>query len=90
MRNHYKIILGAAAWLVRDDPAAFTAALIALVGAQLTSYIRAKAESLGFEATVQWCAAGPHGFVHGLGALQASKEAWDRLLSFHGVPAGDA
>lgn len=46
--------------------------------------------ALGFEATVQWCAAGPHGFVHGLGALQASKEAWDHLLSFHGVPAGDA
>jgi two-component system OmpR family response regulator len=45
--------------------------------------------ALGFEAVVQWCAAGPHGFVHGLGALQASKEAWDRLLSLHGVPAGD-
>jgi CheY-like chemotaxis protein len=46
--------------------------------------------ALGFEAVVQWCAAGPHGFVHGLGALQASKEAWDRLLSLHGVAAGDA
>jgi CDP-diacylglycerol--glycerol-3-phosphate 3-phosphatidyltransferase len=45
-------ILGAAAWLVRDDPLAFTAALVAMGGAQLTSYIRAKAESLGFEATV--------------------------------------
>jgi CheY-like chemotaxis protein len=46
--------------------------------------------ALGFEAIVQWCAAGPQGFVHGLGALQASKEAWERLLTLHGVPAGDA
>lgn len=44
---------------------------------------------LGFEAVVQWCAAGPQGFVHGLGALQASKEAWDRLLSLHGAAAGE-
>ena len=45
-------ILGAAAWLVREDALAFGAAIVALVGAQLTSYIRAKAESLGWEATV--------------------------------------
>lgn len=44
---------------------------------------------LGFEAVVQWCAAGPQGFVHGLGALQASKEAWDRLLSLFGAAAGE-
>jgi CheY-like chemotaxis protein len=40
---------------------------------------------LGFEAVVQWCAAGPQGFVHGLGELQASKETWDRLLSVFGA-----
>ena len=45
-------ILGLAAWLVREDALAFGAAIVALVGAQLTSYIRAKAESLGWEATV--------------------------------------
>ena len=44
---------------------------------------------LGFEAVVQWCAAGSQGFVHGLGALQASKEAWDRLLSIFGAAAGE-
>lgn len=46
------MILGAAAWMVREDPLAFGIAIVALVGAQLTSYIRAKAESLGWEATV--------------------------------------
>ena len=45
-------ILGAIAWLVRDDPLSFGVAIVAMVGAQLTSYIRAKAESLGWEATV--------------------------------------
>ncbi len=46
------IILGTAAWLVRDDPLLFTVAMVALGGAQVTSYIRAKAESLGWNATV--------------------------------------
>ena len=46
------MILGAAAWMVREDALAFGVAIVALVGAQLTSYIRAKAESLGWEATV--------------------------------------
>lgn len=45
-------ILGAAAWLVRGDPLLFTVAIVALAGAQLTSYVRAKAESLGWDATV--------------------------------------
>lgn len=45
-------ILGAAAWLVRDDPVLFTVAVVALAGAQITSYIRAKAEALGWNATV--------------------------------------
>jgi CheY-like chemotaxis protein len=44
---------------------------------------------LGFEAEVQWCAASTHGFVHGLGGLKASKEAWDHLLEVFGAaPAG--
>jgi CDP-diacylglycerol---glycerol-3-phosphate 3-phosphatidyltransferase len=45
-------LLVAAAWLVRDDPLLFGVAMVALAGAQLTSYIRAKAESLGWNATV--------------------------------------
>jgi CDP-diacylglycerol--glycerol-3-phosphate 3-phosphatidyltransferase len=45
-------ILGAAVWLVRDDPVLFGVAMVALAGAQLTSYVRAKAESLGWTATV--------------------------------------
>ena len=45
-------LLAAAAWLVRDDPLLFAVAMVALAGAQLTSYIRAKAESLGWNATV--------------------------------------
>lgn len=45
-------LLGAATWLVRDDPLLFTVAVVALAGAQLTSYVRAKAESLGWSATV--------------------------------------
>jgi CDP-diacylglycerol---glycerol-3-phosphate 3-phosphatidyltransferase len=45
-------ILATAAWLVRDTPVLFVVAMVALGGAQLTSYIRAKAESLGWNATV--------------------------------------
>jgi CDP-diacylglycerol---glycerol-3-phosphate 3-phosphatidyltransferase len=45
-------ILGTAAWLVRDRPLLFGVAIVALGGAQVTSYIRAKAESLGWNATV--------------------------------------
>jgi len=45
-------VFGAAAWLVRDDPVVFGVAMVALAGAQVTSYIRAKAESLGWEATI--------------------------------------
>jgi CDP-diacylglycerol--glycerol-3-phosphate 3-phosphatidyltransferase len=46
------MLFGAAMWLVRDDPVLFVVALIALGAALLTSYIRAKAESLGWNATV--------------------------------------
>lgn len=41
------VIVGALAWWVRDDPRLFALAVTALVTAQVTSYIRAKAESLG-------------------------------------------
>jgi CDP-diacylglycerol---glycerol-3-phosphate 3-phosphatidyltransferase len=46
------ILLGTAAWMVRESPQLFTVAMVALAGAQVTSYIRAKAESLGWNATV--------------------------------------
>lgn len=45
-------LFGGLAWLVRDDPLLFVVAIVALAGAQITSYIRAKAESLGWDATV--------------------------------------
>ena len=45
-------VFGAAAWLVRDDPLLFGVAIVAAGAAQLTSYIRAKAEALGWDATV--------------------------------------
>ncbi len=46
------VILGTAAWLVRDTPVLFALAVVAFAGALITSYIRAKAESLGWDATV--------------------------------------
>jgi CDP-diacylglycerol---glycerol-3-phosphate 3-phosphatidyltransferase len=46
------VLLGGAAWIVRDDPLLFTVAMTAFGGAQVTSYIRAKAEALGWSATV--------------------------------------
>ena len=46
------VVFGAAAWLVREDPLLFGVAIVALGAAQVTSYIRAKAESLGWDATV--------------------------------------
>ncbi|MGH8903754.1 MAG: CDP-alcohol phosphatidyltransferase family protein [Egibacteraceae bacterium] len=45
-------IFGAAAWLVRADPVLFGVAMVALGTALVTSYIRAKAEALGWDATV--------------------------------------
>lgn len=45
-------LFGAALWLVRDDAVLFAVGLLALGTALLTSYIRAKAESLGWDATV--------------------------------------
>jgi CDP-diacylglycerol--glycerol-3-phosphate 3-phosphatidyltransferase len=46
------VLFGAAIWLIRDNALLFVVALIALGGALLTSYIRAKAEALGWQATV--------------------------------------
>ncbi|MGH8930205.1 MAG: CDP-alcohol phosphatidyltransferase family protein [Egibacteraceae bacterium] len=45
-------VFGAAAWLLRDDPLLFIVTMVALAAALITSYIRAKAESLGWQATV--------------------------------------
>ncbi len=41
------VIFAALAWVVRGDPQLFALAVTALVAAQVTSYVRAKAESLG-------------------------------------------
>lgn len=46
------MIMAAIAWAVRDDPFAFALAATALVAAQVTSYVRAKAESLGVTCQV--------------------------------------
>ena len=45
-------VFGAAAWIVRDDPLLFALAMTAMGAAQVTPYIRAKAEALGWQATV--------------------------------------
>lgn len=45
-------VFGAAAWIVREDPVLFVVAVVAMGAAQVTPYIRAKAESLGYQATV--------------------------------------
>ena len=45
-------LFGAALWVVRGDAVLFSVGLVALAAAVVTSYIRAKAESLGWEATV--------------------------------------
>lgn len=45
-------IFGAAAWVARDEPLTFTLVMVAFACALITSYIRAKAESLGWDATV--------------------------------------
>lgn len=46
------VVFGAAVWLVRADPILFAVAITAMGAAQVTPYIRAKAESLGWDATV--------------------------------------
>jgi CDP-diacylglycerol---glycerol-3-phosphate 3-phosphatidyltransferase len=46
------LILGGIAWAVRDEPRLLALALVALVAAELTSYVRAKAEAIDLECTV--------------------------------------
>ncbi|MGH3441339.1 MAG: CDP-alcohol phosphatidyltransferase family protein [Nitriliruptorales bacterium] len=46
------VILAAVLWAVGDDPLLFALAAVALVTAQVTSYVRAKAESLGVSCAV--------------------------------------
>lgn len=46
------VLFGVAIWLVRTDALLFVVALVAFGGALLTSYIRAKAEAMGWHATV--------------------------------------
>lgn len=46
------IILVGIAWWVREDELLFALALVALVAAQVTSYIRAKAESIDLDCSV--------------------------------------
>jgi CDP-diacylglycerol---glycerol-3-phosphate 3-phosphatidyltransferase len=46
------LVLSAIAWTLRGDPALFAAAVVALVAAEVTSYTRAKAESVGLECAV--------------------------------------
>lgn len=46
------LIFGACAWVAREEPIVFTVVIVAFASALITSYIRAKAESLGWEATV--------------------------------------
>lgn len=45
-------IFAACAWVAREDPLVFTLVMVAFAAALITSYIRAKAESLGWNATV--------------------------------------
>lgn len=45
-------VLAAVAWVMRDRPVLFALAATALVAAQATSYVRAKAESLGVECAL--------------------------------------
>jgi CDP-diacylglycerol--glycerol-3-phosphate 3-phosphatidyltransferase len=79
------VIFGATAWLMRDDPVAFTVAVVAFSAAQVTSYIRAKAESLGWDATVGLIERPERLIVvvFGLGLGQMEPALW--LLAIGGV-----
>lgn len=46
------LILGAIAWTLRDQPRAQLLAVIALVAAEVTSYVRAKAEAIDLDCSV--------------------------------------
>lgn len=46
------VILAGMAWWLQDEPRRFALVVIALVGAQVTSYVRAKAESIDLDCSV--------------------------------------
>jgi hypothetical protein len=46
------VILGGIAWWLRDQPRLFALAVVALVAAQVTSYVRAKAEAIDLDCSV--------------------------------------
>lgn len=46
------VILAGVAWWVRDEPRLFAAAVVALVAAQVTSYVRARAESIDLSCSI--------------------------------------
>jgi phosphatidylglycerophosphate synthase len=46
------VILAGIAWWLRDNPRLFLLAVVALVGAQITSYVRAKAEAIDLDCSV--------------------------------------
>ncbi len=46
------LILGGMAFWLRDEPRLFTLAVVALVGAEVTSYVRAKAEAIDLDCSV--------------------------------------
>ncbi len=46
------LILGGLAWWVREEPRLFLLAVVALVAAEVTSYVRAKAEAIDLECSV--------------------------------------
>lgn len=64
-------MLGAVAWAVRDSAWLVAAAFSAMVLALLTSYVRAKAESLGYTATVGVIERGERVVIVGAGMLLA-------------------
>ncbi len=46
------LILGGLAWWLRDEPRLFVLVVVALVAAEVTSYVRAKAEAIDLECSV--------------------------------------
>lgn len=46
------LILGGIAWWLSDQPRLFILAIVALVGAEVTSYVRAKAESIDLSCSI--------------------------------------
>ena len=46
------VILGGLAWLLRDQPRLFVLTIVALIAAEVTSYVRAKAEAIDLDCSV--------------------------------------